>query len=108
MSPGPLYSLFIGAVVAIEPEDRAMLQQWLNSTCHGTQRNVLWDAMEYIWLWVDGFEKLSHNAQAEVHAVGNSATTHREGGRAIVNNSIAWWEALVIELRERFGQLELC
>lgn len=101
----PLFPIFIGGIVAYQPEDRAEIRIWFESICAGTRGNVVpaWHAMRYVWDWMDAYEANTPMPPLEIW----ECESHEIKKDLVEDNSDAWWEELVTSLSFHCGRLTL-
>ncbi|KAF2458504.1 fungal-specific transcription factor domain-containing protein [Lineolata rhizophorae] len=94
----PLLSVFIAGTVAFRPESRRIVRDWMESVSSGTRGNVppAWRAMQFLWAWMDADQSRIFDGQGYV-----------EEPFALVGFLPTWWEAMVNELSQREGRLNL-
>lgn len=116
----PLFSVFIGGIVAYKPEDRAVICAWFDPVCKGSRGNVppAYAALKQVWDWLDKEEAAEFG---EGYLWGREAPEAADGGggsagpRSVVEGSEdvglgqseAWWEQLMTKLVTEFGRINL-
>ncbi|KEY72242.1 hypothetical protein S7711_00241 [Stachybotrys chartarum IBT 7711] len=103
----PLFSVFIGAMVAYKHEHRAALRAWFDSICQRSRGNVepIYEVTKHVWKFLDEYEAakaLNGDSTSEWSDLGG-----KDVDRVASNNSDAWWEHVAAELSSRYGRINL-
>ncbi|KAK9772950.1 hypothetical protein SCAR479_10280 [Seiridium cardinale] len=123
----PLFAVFIAAMVAYKEEDRNIIRGWFEPICKGSRGNVppIYESVKQIWNWLDEREEERDAAEIKANRTnkGKEVATRdqdpaddesdnldyrmNENDGVALDNSDAWWEDLVGELKSGTGSPSL-
>ena len=113
--------------MAYKSEDRDTIRAWFDPICVGSRGNVppTYAALKHIWAWLDEYEEAQEEAEqpetsgkreeileddtgTELEQVRHEREHTQENSDEVkLDNSDAWWEALVGEISAKYGRLNL-